>query len=605
MPTTNLGRVGFVPKGLYSETATYKRLDCVVYNGNTYAALKDTTGINPENTFNWQMLVDNSDATEALNNARNALNRANEASNSIPTEIQNEIAKLTDNNADMAEVISARTTADETAYPTQKARLDAQYNELKTDIRRIDYKTGTHMYGILWDKTTATCTRQYDAVGMEAAAHLGTYNANLVNDFDNVYPWSHRKLCTVDLTEYSRLYEAGADIEQAITAWEGDPDFSYTGENGAVMVYTPAFYMHTEETDEGVLVAIADGELEGWIKVPRYIGGRYTASDDGNGGLTSVAEVMPISRVTLGNIHKQAKTNHMTLEDLWTFTADTALMAVEFATLNMQAAIGNGVSSLYRENEADLALVTETATNRVIVPNALASYAIPGAIIDIGTSLGGAQVGHKVVIETQEYPDNTAYKIVVFAGDPVDVTASNFCSIHGLWHTVDAEIGSSSGYIGTNSRSHAYYRGRIAYANVWRYVLGAYREQNTGHIWIAHDREEADAYDALNKTVHTDTGFVLPYTFGEDGTAPSVGTYINDIHFHPDLPLLPFAKTCGGNSEKPIGDYVYLPPSTTGNTIQLVGGAASHGVYCGRFCGRWHGTSGSSRWGASALLFLK
>ena len=130
-----------------------------MYNGNTYAAKKQTTGIAPTNTENWQILVDNAEATQALTDARNAVNTANVLAAQIPNDIDAAIAELTDDNADMAEVIQARKTADDTTYTTLKARLDAQYRELKENIRRIDYKTGTHMYGILWDKANATCAR--------------------------------------------------------------------------------------------------------------------------------------------------------------------------------------------------------------------------------------------------------------------------------------------------------------------------------------------------------------------------------------------------------------------------------------------------------------
>lgn len=167
---------------------------------------------------------------------------------------------------------------------------------------------------------------------MTANAHKGSYNASLVNDFDSRYPWSDRKLCNVDLAEYKRLYEAGSDIEEAITAWEGDPDFSYTGSNGAVMVYTPEFWMHTEQTDDGVIVAVADQAVRGWIKVPRYIGGRYFASDDGNGSVTSVAGAIPLAHTPMSTIHTKAKANKLTLDDIWTWTYDTVLLTVEFAT---------------------------------------------------------------------------------------------------------------------------------------------------------------------------------------------------------------------------------------------------------------------------------
>ena len=174
-------------------------------------------------------------------------------------------------------------------------------------------------------------------------------------------------------------------------------------------------------------------------------------------------------------------------------------------------------------------------------------------------------------------------------------------SIHGLANVADEQIGSASGYLGTNSKANAYYRGRVAFANMWRYVLGAYRQQNTGHIWVAHNREEADAYDALNTSVHIDTGLVLPQ--GDEGAAAS--GYIQELHFTEDFPCAPFVKTIGGNSTNPVGDYGYVPALSTVNTILICGAHASNGTNCGRFYGRWHNTAGYSYWDCAALPFLK
>lgn len=52
------GKIAFTPKGDYDSTATYEYLDTVVYNGNAYAALKTTTGNQPEdNSEYWALLA--------------------------------------------------------------------------------------------------------------------------------------------------------------------------------------------------------------------------------------------------------------------------------------------------------------------------------------------------------------------------------------------------------------------------------------------------------------------------------------------------------------------------------------------------------------------
>ncbi len=52
------GRIGFLVKGEYQETETYRFLDVVYYNDSSYVAKKDTTGNRPaENSEYWQILA--------------------------------------------------------------------------------------------------------------------------------------------------------------------------------------------------------------------------------------------------------------------------------------------------------------------------------------------------------------------------------------------------------------------------------------------------------------------------------------------------------------------------------------------------------------------
>lgn len=52
------GKVAFTPKGAYNNTVTYEYLDTVVYDENSYAALKTTTGNTPtDDSEYWKLLV--------------------------------------------------------------------------------------------------------------------------------------------------------------------------------------------------------------------------------------------------------------------------------------------------------------------------------------------------------------------------------------------------------------------------------------------------------------------------------------------------------------------------------------------------------------------
>lgn len=51
------GKVALNPRGVYSSTTTYERLDVVTYQSNTYVALQTTLGNLPTDTSSWMALV--------------------------------------------------------------------------------------------------------------------------------------------------------------------------------------------------------------------------------------------------------------------------------------------------------------------------------------------------------------------------------------------------------------------------------------------------------------------------------------------------------------------------------------------------------------------
>ena len=68
MTKTNLGRICFVPRGTYSASESYKRLDVVSSpdNGISYVAIADSTGAALTDETKWQVMVDNSAAIRQL-----------------------------------------------------------------------------------------------------------------------------------------------------------------------------------------------------------------------------------------------------------------------------------------------------------------------------------------------------------------------------------------------------------------------------------------------------------------------------------------------------------------------------------------------------------
>ncbi len=460
-----------------------------------------------------------------------------------------------------------------------------------------------HRYVVRWDKKQAKCTRMYDAANITTDtthfAYHGAVDKSYDNPFDNLYPWSHRKLCKADKAKYKELYEAGGDVMGAITKWEDEPGFKLGPElDGMDMVYTPEFWMKQWEDGGYVYIGVADGPIYGWQYVPEMVLGRYLASDDGNDGLTSLAGDVPLAdTVSVGTLHTKAKADHLTLDTIQTWDPETVLMVVEYANMNCQAAIGHSVDSLYRA-QSEHPTADGTSVNYVTLPAAMKDWLIPGAILAFGAVNDRGTEARRAVTKTEDVSGGVK---VTFSGDPVTYTTATFCSIHGLYNAPDAAIGSKSGYIGTDGRSLAYYRGRNCWGNCFHYLLGAYREQNTGHIWVAPDLETADELDALDKSECIDTGCTLP-----QGASGAQGEgYIKELYLLPDYPMAPFCKSTGGDSTKPVGDYVWTPALSAGNTICLAGACAGDGLRVGRFTAHWRAASSAAWWGHAASLAFK
>ena len=57
MATYDLGKIGLNLRGTYNASTSYKKLDAVNYNGSSYAALADTTGVTPTDPAKWMLLA--------------------------------------------------------------------------------------------------------------------------------------------------------------------------------------------------------------------------------------------------------------------------------------------------------------------------------------------------------------------------------------------------------------------------------------------------------------------------------------------------------------------------------------------------------------------
>lgn len=459
-------------------------------------------------------------------------------------------------------------------------------------------------YGARWNKTQAQMTRLYDAASFPTDitnfAHRGSVNANYSNPFDNIYPWAGIKLCNISIDLYRNL-AAGDSITKCVTAWEGDVDFSYNDANG-VWRYRPEFWGKSWEDDTYRYFDVSEKAIGSYVHYPEAIVGRWHGRNENRtiGGeekdclIPSVG--MPAKSISMRGLHTRANNFGATLDSIYSVDADTLLCIVEFATMNTQNAIGNGVSNLCRHSSD---LIQEDATNSTtvkVLAAAGSTYCIPGAIFDIGTSNGGAQVGSFVVVSATPNVGDAQY-LDVTLDQAVTVTGANHWTVHGLVNVADEAIGSKSGYIGTNGKCNAYYRGIVMFGNMWLYILGAYENKDDHHIWIANSDAEADNYDALDTTVHYDTGLVLP-------TVKGYTKKLGLLSRSGLLSIPAFYVETGGDSSNPVGDFssngVY-----TNNTVLLRGGYAGIDSKAGAFYGFWRYAASLGDWSFSARPRLK
>lgn len=492
-------------------------------------------------------------------------------------------------------VVSVVNPMDDSVVSAEKTWSSARVSQV------LAQSGATKKYGFLWDKVNAKGTRLWDAAGITTDTtnfgHFGSVNPNYDNPFDSIYPWSERRVCNYDMRILKTIVADGYDVLDAVTAWEGEDTFSYDPAEGlGVGVYTPEFWHTAYDTSEGRVYGISGAPIEGWIYSEPIISGRWLGVVEQIDGVNMLGcrVGIPAANISFGTLHDYADNAGMTVDDIYSWDAETMLQIVEYANMNTQNATGYGVSSLSRQNEANLIQEAATESTVIKVVAANAAYAIPGAIMDIGTTSGDYQVARRYVVSTAaDETDETLLCVTLDA--PVTVTTANYWSIHGLINVADAEIGSQSGYIGTNGMCNAYYRGRVTAGNKFYYVLGAFPEGQTNHIWRTKSRYDAETIVTLDTSTCIDTGCVLPRGEGDIENGGFIGT----LDLADGISAFPLCSVLGGNSSNPVGDYTHLPAKGSYH-VCAVGGYASGSARAGRFYAGWSYSRGTADWALSA-----
>ena len=416
------------------------------------------------------------------------------------------------------------------------------------------------VFGVSWDGgENPTLTRMNASSGM--VANAGVDDQIVRNDFD-----------------YVSIY---GEIED------------YTDNYGNEFVAIPKCYIKKTASGNARTWQISKRRIDGaylpacfWDfeherELPYVLVGKYTAnlSDDGT-KLESKSGKWPLINKNIVEFRDYAKANGTGYQQLDGVIVDLlqTLFYIEFATLNSQAIMMSWTNG--RFSSADVATVTETGVNRIIVSNATATYYRVGQPIGIGTTLGGNQIcSNRLISSIEDYDESN--KAIVFDGIAVDVTAGNILYNLAWKSGACSGVVSPSGSIGSNSNglNPSKYRGiENLWGNVYQFVDGI--NINEYQAWICKNPADyasnlfASPYQQLSYVNHTANGYVSQMGFDSNNPEFNFPTSIT-----------------GGAYNKYYADYYN---QSTGERVARLGGSWLDGLGAGLSCWFLSGTSGGS-----------
>ena len=204
----------------------------------------------------------------------------------------------------------------------------------------VQFSESVTIMGVQYDTSgsSPTLVRIDDAVGRNATAGIGPVMQE--SDFDQMAIYKDMRLCNVNSS-------------MQVLAYEGDANFRRDGSNGDVMVEIPKFYISISLAGSIETWRISDGPHDGFYLHPAFNrpGGVrdciYVGAYETGSGYTSKSGVAPLVSIT----RAQARTGSRGRGSNWCELDIAAvgcvnlLMYIEYATLDMQGAVGAGNSN--------------------------------------------------------------------------------------------------------------------------------------------------------------------------------------------------------------------------------------------------------------------
>lgn len=193
----NAGRVAMVPKGEWSATTAYTRLDVVLYQGSAWVCIKDGTGQTPaDGSTYWQLLAAGITASDYY----------------TKTQVDTKIA------ASSPERVRATWDASTSAYVSE-ASVDTMYQSFYTDGKVLELE----LHDGSWDGSVLLCHGSY--VDGNNARHMlfsGIVNGNLVEAdvVGTAVTLNYAEIADV-LSDLQALWNAKQDVSPITNAASG------------------------------------------------------------------------------------------------------------------------------------------------------------------------------------------------------------------------------------------------------------------------------------------------------------------------------------------------------------------------------------------------
>lgn len=447
----------------------------------------------------------------------------------------------------------------------------------------VHTQVGAPIYGVkrVWNTANVSDTweRTDASVGMEANPTIGTKIGK--DDFSYVMPWAGivSKCCDLDTGE--------------TIAYIGEPGYDPT--KYMVLTEYPGYYLKRWRDDTYEYVQISAGAFDGAVYIEPWEWGRYPSSLMGSKHV-SMSGKHPDCRITRATVRTRSKAagEGFYSMDSTSYWAYSMLVLVKYASLNTQEKVCKGYYYL-RYTDQDKALVAEQSANRIVIAlTTAASEYLVGNAVEIGTSLGGAQVAkQRLITRVEDYNSGSVTgKAIYFDGDPVNIAVGNIIShCANISGTTDS-LGMKDGCL-VNDGKHSMLLLGHEHNGQYAFVDNVNRYQ--GKLYVCYDNAatkdnvgDSDAnYKALAITFPTSSGWQLL-----EG-------------FDPEHPLEMWCEKLGGSSVgKGNGAYLWSNNNAAW-CVLCVFGNASLGANAGLPCVFAYNGSGFALWSIGGVLLKK